>query len=80
VIFDGFHRNREEVLSLLAEHDIIARRYFYPSVDSAECYQNAYPADKTPISHYIADRVLTLPLYADLTVEEVDVICNVLLS
>ena len=80
LIFDGFKLEREEILSLLAEHDIIARRYFYPSVDSAECYGNAYPAENTPVSHYFADRVLTLPLYAELTPREADMICDIILS
>ena len=80
VIFDGFRLNREEALVLLAKHNVIARRYFYPSVDSAECYGNLYPAEKTPISHYFADRVLTLPLYADLSVEEAERICDILLG
>ncbi len=80
VIFDGYKRNREEVLSLLAEHDVIARRYFYPSVDSAECYGDAYPAEKTPISHYFANRVLTLPLYAGLSPQDADRICDIILS
>lgn len=80
VIFDGYRLKREEVLEKLAKHDILARRYFYPSVDSAECYEGKYPAEKTPLSHYFADRVLALPLYADLSVEDVDRICGIILE
>lgn len=80
VIFDGFSKNREEVLTELAKNEIIARRYFYPSVDLAECYKGELSTNKVPISHYFADRVLTLPLYADLTVEEVDTVCDVILE
>ena len=68
------------MLEKLAKHDILARRYFYPSVDSAECYEGKYPAEKTPLSHYFADRVLALPLYADLSVEDVDRICDIILE
>lgn len=80
VIFDGYKMNREQVLEELAKHDVIARRYFYPSVDSAECYQGKYPAQNTPLSHYYAERVLTLPLYADLSVEDADRICDIILK
>lgn len=80
VIFDGYKMNREQVLEELAKHDVIARRYFYPSVDSAECYQGKYPAEKTPLSHYYAERVLTLPLYADLSVEDADRVCDIILK
>lgn len=79
VIFDGFRLSREEVLDKLAEHDIIARRYFYPSVDSAECYNGKYNSNNTPVSHYFADRVLTLPLYSELTLDQVDRICDIIL-
>lgn len=80
VIFDGYKMDREEVLQELAKHDVIARRYFYPSVDSAECYNGKYPAENTPLSHYYAQRVLTLPLYADLSVEDADRICDIILK
>lgn len=79
VIFDGFRLSREEVLDKLAEHDIIARRYFYPSVDSAECYNGKYNSNNTPVSHYFADRVLTLPLYSELALDQVDRICDIIL-
>jgi len=46
-----------------------------------ECYR-FYPTagvEKTPIAQQIALRVLTLPLYADLDVSDVDRICDILL-
>ena len=80
VIFDGYSKNREEVLVELAQHDITARRYFYPSVDNAECYADREFSHDVPLSHYFADRVLTLPLYADLEFADVDRICDVVLK
>ncbi len=71
------------VLTLpLAEVGIGARKYFYPLTNSFECYRN-YPTagtEKTPIAQHIALRVLTLPLYADLSLEDVDRICDVILE
>ena len=59
-----------------------ARKYFYPLTNSFECYHN-YPTagtEKTPIAQHMALRVLTLPLYAELTLEEVDKICDIVLG
>ena len=35
---------------------------------------------KTPVALHISKRVLTLPLYADLALEDVDRICDIILS
>lgn len=81
VIFDGF-RNRNEVFEDLASNGIGARKYFYPLTNAFECYKNMPTAgiEKTPIASYLADRVLTLPMYSDLPLEEVDRICKIVLN
>ena len=82
VIFDGYKYDRDEVFANLRQADIIARKYFYPLTNCFECYAD-YPTaggEKTPVAMFLADRVLTLPLYADLSVEEVDRICDVILK
>ncbi|MFJ5717810.1 DegT/DnrJ/EryC1/StrS family aminotransferase [Neobacillus sp. NPDC093127] len=78
VVFDGFRRGRDEVFEALKENNIIARKYFYPLTNSFECYQDRYNTQDTPIAKYIAERVLTLPLYADLALEEVGRICEII--
>jgi dTDP-4-amino-4,6-dideoxygalactose transaminase len=81
VVFDGFRMTRDEAFDALAQHGIGARKYFYPITNSFECYAG-YPtagAEKTPVAAFLADRVLTLPLYADLTLEDVDRICGTIL-
>ena len=82
VMFDGYKYTRNEVFEKLAEQGIGARKYFYPLTNSFECYRN-YPTaetEKTPVAQHIALRVLTLPLYADLSLEDVDRICDVILG
>ena len=71
---------RDEIYEQLMNNDIIARKYFYPLTNNFECYQELYDKGKTPVAEYIADRVLTLPLYADLPLEEVDRICQIIKS
>lgn len=82
VVFDNYKYTRNEIFNMLAEQEIGARKYFYPLTNSFECYRN-YPTsgiENTPMAQYIALRVLTLPLYADLKIEEVDRICDVILN
>lgn len=80
VVFDGNKYVRNEVFEKLAAAGIGARKYFYPLTNGFECYKN-YPTagvEKTPIAQYIASRVLTLPLYGDLCLDDVDRICDVI--
>jgi len=82
VVFDGYNATRDDIFRTLAEHGITARKYFYPLTNSVEAYRNLVTADaeKTPIASFVADRVLTLPLYADLAPHDVDRICNIILE
>ena len=82
VVFDGFPADRNQVYDALAAQGITARKYFYPITNSFECYAGLPTADprKTPTAAYIAELVLTLPLYADLSLEDVDRICGIILS
>lgn len=70
----------EELLLKIKEHldlnEIFTRRYFYPSLSSSLPY---LPKLELPITEDISKRVLCLPLYYDLTVEEVDLICRMML-
>ena len=82
VVFDGWKYTRDEVYARLAEQDIIARKYFYPLTNAFECYQGVpgFDPQDTPVAAHIADRVLTLPMYADLPLEKVDQICDIILG
>lgn len=71
--------SEELLLKIKAEMDkqeIFTRRYFYPSLASALPY---LPTLELPITEDIAKRVLCLPFYYDLTPEEVELICRVIL-
>ena len=81
VIFDGYKYTRDEVFGKLKVQDIVARKYFYPLANSFACYKDSQiirgRVDSTPVAKYLVDRVLTLPLYAGLGVEDVDRICEI---
>lgn len=78
VVFDGYKKTRDEVFEQLKAHNIYARKYFYPLTNSFACYKGQFNVDHTPVAKYIADRVLTLPLYTDLELELVDRVCEII--
>ena len=54
------------VAATFEEHGILARRYFYPSLERVACLD---AQSQQPVSADIAGRILCLPIYADLTAE-----------
>lgn len=75
-----FGASRSEVFDKLAENGIGARKYFYPLTNTFSCFYGKYDVNKTPVALHVSKRILTLPLYATLDLEDVDRICNVILS
>lgn len=82
VIFDEkiFGSSRNEVFAELEKNGIGARKYFYPLTNTYDCFHGKYDVSKTPVALHISKRVLTLPLYSDLPSEDVDRICDIILS
>jgi len=82
VVFDRYKYTRNQIFEMLWKEGIVARKYFYPLTNSYECYRElpTAGAEKTPVAKHIADRVLTLPMYADLSPEDVDRICDIILK
>jgi dTDP-4-amino-4,6-dideoxygalactose transaminase len=65
-----------EIVDYLKGYEIFTRRYFYPSLSTSLPYVVSQPLT---VTDDIASRVLCLPLYPDLTLEEVDLISRLLL-
>lgn len=80
VVFDGYKYTRDEVCDRLKEHYVIARKYFYPLTNSFECYKGRFDVNDTPIALDVSKKVVTLPLYADLSLDDVDRICDIILK
>ncbi len=79
VLFDGFKLSRDEVFEKFLSNNIRTRKYFYPTINSLDCYRDKFNSHNTPIAKYISERILTLPMYADLALSDVDRICDILL-
>ena len=81
VVFDKkvFGKSRDEIMEELMHENIYTRKYFYPLINDYECYRNEYDSKLTPIAKKISDNVLTIPMYADLSLDDVDRICDIIL-
>lgn len=82
VVFDRkvFGSDRDEVFAALEENGIGARKYFYPLTNSFNCFHGAFDPGTTPVALEISKNVLTLPLYPDLSMEDVDRISEIVLK
>jgi dTDP-4-amino-4,6-dideoxygalactose transaminase len=69
-------RQMLETMEYLKLHEVFTRRYFYPSLANTLPYLEP---ENFEVTDAIAKRILCLPLYYDLTVEEVDLICRLIL-
>jgi dTDP-4-amino-4,6-dideoxygalactose transaminase len=74
IIFDS-ETTLLHTVEALKLHNIYPRRYFYPSLSTLPYLKRRF---ETPISENIAPRVLCLPLYHSLSVEEIDMICRLI--
>lgn len=75
-----FGASRNEVCEALKQEEIYARKYFYPLTNEFDCFHGKYDVNDTPVALHISKRVLTLPMYADLSIEDAERICNVILK
>jgi dTDP-4-amino-4,6-dideoxygalactose transaminase len=82
VFFDEYKRSRDEVQNLLKENEVYARKYFYPLTSELDCYAAQYGASvtNTPVAKRSADTVLTLPLFADMSLNDVEMICKIIIE
>jgi len=78
--FPVIFTSEEELLKVekaLNEKNIFPRRYFYPSVNT---YTKILNYQSTPISEDISKRIMCLPLFYDLNIDEVESISNLILQ
>lgn len=79
VIFDGYKETRDEIKAKLETEEIFPRKYFYPITNRFACFADKYGNLDLPVAAHAADCVLTLPMYADLTLDDADRICDIIL-
>lgn len=75
---EEYKLSRDELFAKLSENGIKSRKYFYPLTNEIEAYAGVFDSGKTPIAHDVSRKVLTLPMYADLPIEDVERICKII--
>ncbi|MDU3724118.1 MAG: DegT/DnrJ/EryC1/StrS family aminotransferase, partial [Clostridium celatum] len=67
---------RDELHESLKEYNIYTRKYFYPMIPELECYKGKYNSNNLNVAKYVSDRVLTLPIYGQLNLQDAYNIAN----
>lgn len=67
--------SRDYVYEKLKEYNIITRKYFYPCVSNSKFLEKC---NTLPVAEKISQKTLALPLYGDLSVENVKKICKII--
>ena len=80
IVFDGYRKSRNQVYTELKSYGIYSRKYFYPITPYAQCYRNTYGSADVTTAAYISERILTVPIYPDLSSEDVDRICDIIIQ
>ena len=69
---------RDQLYMKLREYNVHARRYFYPLVPDFACYRGLVASGNLPVARRAASGILTLPIYSDLALDDVDRICDII--
>lgn len=79
---EEYGMTRDELYFRMKERGILGRRYFYPLISEFSTYRGLESArqENLPVSHQIANSVICLPMYHNLSAEEVDRIVTTILD
>ena len=83
VLFDESKLNgitRDDIYDALQKHEIYSRKYFYPLITDFDCYKNQFDSSRTPVAQWVSERILCLPMFADLPLSDVDRISEIILK
>ena len=76
----AFGVRRDTLYQILRDHDIYARRYFYPLISDFPMYRGMPSATSANLPHarIAADQVICLPIYPGLSDEQIDMVCTII--
>lgn len=79
-IDETFACSRDELYESLKPHNIFTRRYFYPLISEFPMYRGLPSAQPglMPVAEKVSASVLCLPIYPTLTLDEVDMIADLI--
>ena len=73
-----YGKTRNELFNQLADFNVFSRKYFYPLIPDCECYAEKFGKIGLPVARYVAERILTLPLYGELEPVAAQNICDII--
>ena len=75
-----YEATRDEVYETLKNHNIFGRRYFYPLISQFTTYRGLPSAkpENLPVATKVANQILCLPIYPDLSMDIVKYITDIL--
>jgi dTDP-4-amino-4,6-dideoxygalactose transaminase len=73
-----YRDTRDGLYHRLKDHGVHTRRYFYPLISDFPMYRGLPSAhrDRLPVAQEAARKILSLPIYPDLSDEQVEMICG----
>jgi dTDP-4-amino-4,6-dideoxygalactose transaminase len=72
----AFGLNADEVVEALRAENIVGRRFLDPPVHRMSYYRQRFGDVTLPVTEYVAANAVALPLYSDMTDDEVTRICK----
>jgi dTDP-4-amino-4,6-dideoxygalactose transaminase len=73
---EAFGMSRDDLYRRFREYNVLTRRYFYPIIPDFPCYRRIFRDADLSVARRVAERILVLPLYSELEIDEVDRICD----
>jgi dTDP-4-amino-4,6-dideoxygalactose transaminase len=83
VLIDGdYPIDRDALYHKLRNNDIFARRYFYPLISDFPMYRGLPSAQRNnlPVAAEMSSKILCLPIYPDMSMEDIESIVNSILT
>lgn len=77
---DIYGISRDKLYEDLKKYNVFTRRYFYPILCDYPCYRAVTVKDSLSVARSVASRILTLPIYYDLALDDVQKICDLIIA
>jgi dTDP-4-amino-4,6-dideoxygalactose transaminase len=80
LVDEEYKLSRDELYYKMRDHNIFARRYFYPLISNFPMYKNLPSSKKSnlPVASDAADKILCLPIYPNLRQSDQMIIINLI--
>lgn len=78
--FEELNLQRLEAPILTDDMLFLVRMYFYPLTSAYECLRGIFHSENTSVALQKSRQILTLPIYAGLSLKDVDKICDIIIS